>query len=88
VVFLYQVTPEFRKYTSGVFSNGTSCKNGPKDVNHAVLVVGYGHSNEDGSFWIVKNSWSKLWGEEGYFRIRRGVNMCGIAVCASFPMLG
>ncbi|GAX77973.1 hypothetical protein CEUSTIGMA_g5415.t1 [Chlamydomonas eustigma] len=83
----FQVTPEFRKYKSGVFSNGTACKGGPMDVNHAVLVVGYGHHNDDGPFWVVKNSWSKLWGEEGYFRIRRGENMCGIAVCASYPVL-
>lgn len=54
------------------------------NVNHAVLAVGYGH--QDGKdYWIVKNSWGTQWGDDGYFKIQRGVNMCGIAVCNSFP---
>ncbi len=53
-------------------------------TNHAVLIVGYGtdtKSNED--FWIVKNSWGDGWGENGYFRIRRGVDECGIESMAT-----
>ena len=36
-------------------------------------------------YWIVKNSWGTSFGNEGYFKIIRGVNMCGIAVCNSYP---
>jgi uncharacterized repeat protein (TIGR02543 family) len=36
---------------------------------HAVVIVGY-DSNEQ--YWIVKNSWSANWGENGYFKIRFG----------------
>jgi cathepsin H len=36
-------------------------------------------------YWIVKNSWGESFGDAGYFKIQRGVNMCGIAVCNSFP---
>lgn len=32
-------------------------------------------------------SWSEGWGNRGYFNILRGSNMCGIATCASFPVL-
>jgi C1A family cysteine protease len=49
-----------------------------------VLAVGYGTENGV-DYWIVKNSWSEAWGEKGFFKIQRGVNMCGVAVCNSFP---
>jgi cathepsin H len=53
-------------------------------VNHAVLAVGYGEENGT-KYWIVKNSWSESWGDKGYFKIKRGVNMCALATCAAYP---
>jgi len=53
-------------------------------VNHAVLAVGYGTENGV-DYWLVKNSWSADWGDKGYFKIVRGVNMCALAQCNSFP---
>lgn len=83
----FQVVEDFRLYKSGIYSS-ENCKSGPMDVNHAVLVVGYGVEPDVGRpYWIVKNSWSSEWGEEGYFKIARGKNMCGIATCASYPIL-
>lgn len=60
------------------------CKN--DSVNHGVTIVGYG-TEENVEFWIVKNSWGIVWGENGFFRIRRGVNQCGIALIPSFPLV-
>ena len=45
-------------------------------VNHAVLAVGYDSSAPE-PYWIVKNSWGTDWGDNGYFKIKMGVNMCG-----------
>lgn len=83
----FQVVEDFRLYKRGIYSSD-NCKSGPMDVNHAVLIVGYGVEPDVGRpYWIVKNSWSSEWGEEGYFKIARGKNMCGIATCASYPIL-
>ena len=51
----------------------------PSAVNHAVVIVGYGVDEETGTeFWKIKNSWSADWGENGYFKLKRGAGTCGI----------
>ena len=80
----YEVVSGFKDYTDGVYTSDV-CKNGQQDVNHAVLAVGWGTDENGVDYWIVKNSWGTSFGNEGYFLIERGVNMCGIAVCNSYP---
>lgn len=50
----------------------------PTYIDHAVLVVGYG-TQDDVDYWVIKNSWSDAWGDDGYYRLIRGTNMCGVA---------
>ena len=55
------------------------------EANHAVLLVGYGVDDDGTKYWIVKNSWGEWFAEGGYFKILRGVNMCGIENYVSHP---
>ena len=48
---------------------------GPQVGGHAVEIVGWGESG-DKKYWIIKNSWGKKWGIEGYFKMIRGKNNC------------
>ena len=64
-------------YKSGILIDKT-CSSGRIGINHGVLLVGYGTDPEHGNYWIIKNSWDADWGEVGHFRMKRGVNMCGV----------
>jgi len=49
----------------------------PANIDHIVSIVGWG--TEGGiDYWIVRNSWGQYWGEQGWFRIIRGVDALGI----------
>lgn len=54
-------------YDSGIF-DGCNQKN--PDIDHAVVLVGYGTDNGK-DYWLVRNSWSASWGENGYIRLAR-----------------
>ena len=38
----------------------------PTELNHAVIIVGWGFSTTNKLYWIVRNSWGKEWGDSGY----------------------
>jgi len=68
----------FQMYSSGVF-----CGTCGQNLNHGILLVGYGTSSGV-NYWYVKNSWGTGWGMQGYMQICRDKNECGIANEASY----
>ncbi|CAH9053788.1 unnamed protein product [Cuscuta epithymum] len=85
VSIAYEVVSDFMLYKGGVYTS-TICGKDPNEVNHAVLAVGYGVENGI-PYWLIKNSWGERWGDNGYFKMEMGKNMCGIATCASYPII-
>lgn len=55
-------------------------------LDHAVQLVGFNQHAEK-PYWIVRNSWSTQWGDNGYIFLEYGKNTCGIANFASYPEL-
>jgi len=66
-------TDAFHKYTIGIFYDDT----GDLEVSHEVSIVGYGEQNGV-KYWRVRNSWGSHWGEDGFFKIVRGINNLAI----------
>lgn len=65
-------------YKSGVYSNTGGINAG----GHAVNLFGWGEENGV-KYWLVQNEWNSGWGDQGYVKIKRGVNEVGIESDAS-----
>jgi C1A family cysteine protease len=77
----------FQLYKSGVFSG--SCGT---NLDHGVLLVGYG-TMTGGDYYILKNSWSNTWGDQGYMYLGKGSQynggkgQCGVLMQGVYPVL-
>lgn len=92
IVVAFEAPSELFYYSGGVYEcgkikeelqigEGERSVNSWEQTNHAVTCVGYGSEKHNGrtiEYWIMKNTWGPDWGEDGYFRIRRGIDACGI----------
>jgi len=76
----------WQHYKSGVYSSQCGIL-----LDHGVTGVGYGTATQGGDYWLIKNSWGKTWGEEGYILICRNCDKngsmgeCGILRDNTFP---
>lgn len=64
LVAVMKVYEDFFFYKSGVYKHVSGAMEG----GHAVMILGW--DDQDKS-WIVRNSWGKDWGDNGYFKIAR-----------------
>lgn len=77
--------PTFTFYSHGVYYDD-ECNNSPNGLDHQVLVVGY--VKIDGQLaWIVKNSWSTHWGNNGYILMSAKNNNCGVMDAPTVPII-
>lgn len=67
------VYKDFMHYASGVYKHTKGHYLG----GHAIKIVGWGSENNS-PYWLVANSWGFSWGMNGFFKILRGSNECGI----------
>ena len=73
----------FQSYSSGIFSDYCS------QVNHALVLVGYGSSGLQ-NYYLLRNSWSTSWGENGFIRVAVNPSnsySCFIEYEAVFPVV-
>jgi len=71
----FTVYADFESYKTGVYRHVT----GEELGGHAIKILGWGvDSVSKLPYWLVANSWNNDWGENGFFRILRGQDECGI----------
>ncbi|KAL1487761.1 hypothetical protein ABEB36_015596 [Hypothenemus hampei] len=80
----FTVYDDFPNYKSGVYQKTSNKAVG----GHAIKIIGWGTEN-DTPYWLIANSWDSDWGDNGYFKMLRGSNHCGIEseTAASLPQL-
>ena len=81
---MFTVYSDFLSYKTGVYHHVTGQELG----GHSVKIVGWGVENKV-PYWLVANSWNEDWGDNGFFKIKRGDDECGIEgqVVAGVPKL-
>ena len=69
-------TGMLQSYTKGIVTEEyLHCSKDSNEVNHGVVLVGFGSHKDEKvrghckDYWIVRNSWGGRWGESGFFKL-------------------
>lgn len=71
-------------YVGGVMTSAACGPMGADYQDHCVMATGF-NATAPTPYWIVRNSWSSTWGEEGYIYLEMAKNTCGLADDATIP---
>lgn len=79
----FTVYADLLSYKSGVYKHTTGDALG----GHAIKIMGWGVENGN-KYWLIANSWNSDWGDNGFFKILRGEDQCGIesSIIAGEPL--
>lgn len=69
----FTVYEDLINYKEGVYQHVSGKVLG----GHAIRILGWGVEN-DTPYWLIANSWNTDWGNNGFFKILRGEDHCGI----------
>ncbi|KAL9874049.1 cathepsin B [Glossina fuscipes] len=71
-------------YKDGVYEH----VHGKELGGHAIRIIGWG-VEKDIPYWLIANSWNTDWGNNGFFKILRGKDHCGIesSISAGLPKI-
>jgi len=88
VVAAIKLSSDLLTYSDGIYDNPLCCTGAQKSagtcLDHAVTIVGYG--DDPSPYWIVRNSWSPVWGDRGYMKMAKGTDTCGIEANPVLPV--
>ena len=59
-----------------------------KPIDHSILLTGFGTDPVEGPYWIVKNSWSTKFANEGFIKVARGFKGPGGDGCGHIGCCG
>jgi cathepsin B len=71
----FLIFPDFMYGYDGKTIYTHSNKEGDSLGGHAISIYGWGEENNI-PYWIIKNSWGTDWGNDGFFKIQRGLKEC------------
>ncbi|KAI6174829.1 Cysteine protease 1 [Aphelenchoides bicaudatus] len=74
VVTTIKAYSDFGGYQSGIYHHTTG---GTTNQHTYGRIVGWGVENGV-KYWKIGHVWGETWGEQGYFRIIRGINHCEV----------
>ena len=82
--------------TDDCFITQKMCAKSTASIDHSITLVGFGTDATKGDYWIVKNSWSTKFGNQGFIKLARGYSdathktdgCAHIACCGWVPCYG